>query len=101
MTPDKTHTQYYPYLITNNLKKYRRELNLTQTEVVRLLNFNSTDRISKWEKGSAIPSLINLYKLSIILKRFPHELYTDLITQLTREIMLKKNQLKITSESSL
>jgi hypothetical protein len=35
------------------------------------------DRISHWEKGIAVPSLGNLFKLSVIYKATPQELYEE------------------------
>lgn len=47
----------------NNLKYYRKLAKLTQLEVAQALQFKSTDRISRWEKGNAFPHVLNALKL--------------------------------------
>ena len=64
-------------MITNNLKEYRLRLGLKQSEVAEKLGMKSSDRISHWEKGVAMPSVINLFKLAKLYGVFPHELYED------------------------
>ena len=64
--------------MNNRLKEIRKQLGLTQKEVATLLGFKSEDRISHWEKGQAMPSIINLFKLSDIYKVSPRDLYTSL-----------------------
>ena len=36
------------------------------------------DRISRWENGTAMPSVVNLFKLAAIYEVMPHELYPEL-----------------------
>lgn len=49
---------------TNNLRECRKKVNLKQTDVAQALGFKSTDRISRWEKGTAYPHIQNLFKLA-------------------------------------
>ncbi len=64
-------------IITNNLKEFRTEVGLRQLDVACRLGFISTERISKWEKGLAFPSMFNLFKLAVIYNKLPHELYPE------------------------
>lgn len=63
---------------TNNLKALRLQHGLKQKEVPTLLGMRSEDRISHWEKGQAMPSVQNLFKLCEIYKVNPFEIYTIL-----------------------
>jgi len=42
------------------------------------LGFHSNDRLSKWENGHQLPSLINLFKLAKINGVLPGELFPSL-----------------------
>lgn len=58
-----------------------------QKEVAVLLGFANTNRISRWEKGLAFPGMVNLFKLSIIYRTFPNELYFDLLVELRHQVL--------------
>lgn len=61
------------------LRKCRLAYCLKQQDVATLLGVQVTDRISQWERGRAMPNLVNLFKLCAIYGKLPHELYPDLI----------------------
>lgn len=63
--------------IQNNLRLYRKQKGLTQLQVAQELGFKSTDRISKWEKGTMYPHLVNFLKLLKIYGAQPHDLYSE------------------------
>ncbi len=48
-----------------------------QNEVAKLLGLKSASRISKWEKGLAMPSVENLIKLSALYATLMNELYLE------------------------
>lgn len=62
----------------NKLREIRKKRGLTQMEVARLLNLDCENRISRWEKGLAEPSISNLFKLCRIYDTSPQELYQEL-----------------------
>jgi len=62
----------------NRLKEIRLKRNLLQREVASQLNLQCTDRLCKWEKGLAIPSVPNLFKIAQLYHVVPHELYPEL-----------------------
>ena len=64
--------------IPNNLKSFRKRDSLRQQDVSEKLGLNSIDRISRWEKGLSIPSIINLAKLANLYHVSPQELYPEL-----------------------
>ena len=71
----------------NNLKKYRLEAGLTQKQVAQMLELDCENRLCRWEKGQAMPSVINLYKLARIYGVVPTNLY--LLETKTKEILMQ------------
>ena len=66
----------------NRLRKYRMLMGYKQSEVAKLLGHVSTNRISHWENGEALPSLINLFKLSLLYHTLADQLYFDLKSEI-------------------
>jgi transcriptional regulator with XRE-family HTH domain len=60
--------------IQNKLKEFRLKANLSQRDVAEKLGFESHNRICRWEKGIAYPSVPNLFKLSDLYGVKPDEL---------------------------
>lgn len=63
--------------IANTLKHYRRLRGYSQKDVTTILGFKNTNRLSRWEKGTAFPNTQNLFKLSRLYRTFPNELLND------------------------
>lgn len=74
----------------NSLKKYRRIMGFSQKEVAEILEFKSTSRISRWEKGESMPSVKNLLKLSFLYSTLPNDLYHDLWQEVRNNLRKKK-----------
>ena len=72
--------------IPNVLRKYRRASGLKQQDVAKILGMKSSSRISRWEKGEGIPSVVNVFKLAIIYRVMVDSLFIDLIRYLRHEI---------------
>lgn len=72
--------------IPNRLKRYRSMMGFTQKQVAQLLGHESPGRLSRWEKGCAYPSVINLFKLSILYHALPDELYHEVSSTLRKHI---------------
>jgi transcriptional regulator with XRE-family HTH domain len=70
----------------NKLKEFRLSKNLTQNQVAALLGFHTNERISKWESGTKMPSVSNLFLLSMIYEVHPKDLYPDLVLSLFRTL---------------
>jgi len=78
----------YKHHVTNNtLRETRLSLKLRQQDVADALGLQMSDRISHWENGQALPSIINLFRLCRIYKKQPHELYPVLYKQIASEKM--------------
>ena len=65
---------------------YRNRAGLFQREVAQALKLECTDRLSKWKVGHAIPSIINLFRLAIIYKVPPQELYPEMWEEIAGQI---------------
>ncbi len=59
----------------NNIQRLRVKYHLRQVDVAKLLGVKSEDRISHWERGTAMPSVPNLFKLCELFKVSPFEIY--------------------------
>ena len=67
--------QIKPQKYPNSLREHRKAAGLRQHEVAKALGLKSTDRISRWENGAAVPHIKNLFHLAVILKTSPQVLY--------------------------
>jgi transcriptional regulator with XRE-family HTH domain len=85
--------QYKEQILHNNLKRIRKSLGLKQQDVANLLGLSVVDRISHWELGKAVPSIVNLFRLSNIYNVLPHELYPDLQKKMSEEIIEKRSKI--------
>ena len=83
--------------IPNRLQLHRKILRYTQAQVAQLLGLKNTVMLSAWERGEAMPSAINLIKLSIVYRTFPNELYSELFLEI-KEAMKEKELKLFTSE---
>lgn len=72
--------------IPNLLKKHRKISGLKQKDVAKILELKSSSLISRWEKGLSIPSLINVFKLSILYRTMADSLFNDLVHKLREEV---------------
>ena len=63
--------------IPNNLKRYRRIAGLSQKKVAAVLGLQHTNCISRWEKGLCLPGSESLFRLSLLYRTLPTNLYLD------------------------
>jgi transcriptional regulator with XRE-family HTH domain len=77
--------------IPNCLRKYRRISRLKQKQVAKILGYKTANRISRWEKGYCLPSVVNLLKLSILFRTMPDTLFLDLTRKL-REVIREQEE---------
>jgi hypothetical protein len=64
---------------------------LSQRDVAALLQFKTTDCISRWEKGVGTPPVVILLQLSLLYAASPIHLYVDLWESLKQEISLQNS----------
>lgn len=81
-------TNYYP----NYLRELRKARGVLQSDVAKMLGHTSSDRISHWEKGLALPGIINLFKLSIIYRVPSEDIYPDLHKSITNDLKHENGQ---------
>lgn len=62
----------------NNLRLYRQKAGLRQIDVGHLIGVDFMDRVSRWENGSSMPNMTNLFRLAALYKVSPQDLYQDL-----------------------
>jgi len=82
--------KYKEQITLNRLRDLRKIAGVRQQDVADILGFCTTDRISHWEKGSAVPSLVNLFRICAIYKVLPHDLYPELFKTITSKIQGEK-----------
>ncbi len=62
----------------NKLKEHRIKSGYTQKQVAKMLQMQCEDRLSHWERGQAMPSVLNVLKLSKIYSAKVEEIYNFL-----------------------
>ena len=67
----------------NRLRAIRKGRRMRQLDVACQLGFNAPDRVSRWEKGQSLPNIINLFKLALIYRVPPEDLYPDFVSEIT------------------
>ena len=78
--------------LPNLLKKCRRIRGFNQKQVAAILGLRSASRISRWEKGSCIPSLVNAIRLSLLYRTMVDGLFSDLVRAMCEEIHRREDQ---------
>lgn len=63
---------------SNTLRDHRQKAGLLQRDVALRLGLDCTDRLSRWENGLAVPSILNLFRLAAIYNVEPQVLYPEL-----------------------
>ncbi len=53
-----------------------------------MLGLTDTSTLSRWEHGIAVPSLVQVFRLSRIYSTLPHELFTEIWHQTDAEYSL-------------
>lgn len=68
-------------------------LGYSQKRVARLLGLKDTAILSRWENGVSVPTIENLFKLSVVYHTLTEELYKDLYLDVQDDIELKAKQI--------
>jgi transcriptional regulator with XRE-family HTH domain len=72
--------------VTNRLWRYRKERQLSQRRVARLLGHRTGAQISRWESGEKIPTLDNALMLAHVLEGPVESLFADRVAELRAKI---------------
>lgn len=68
-------------------------LGYSQKRVARLLGLRDTAILSRWENGVSVPTIENLFKLSVVYHTLTEELYKDLYLDVRDDIELKAKKI--------
>ncbi len=77
--------------IPNLLRRYRKARGLNQKQAARILGLRSGSMISRWEKGTGLPSSLNVFKLAILYRTMADPLFPN-VTRLLRTDVLKREE---------
>ena len=72
---------------------------LSQKKVAAILGLQQTSCISRWEKGLCLPGTEYLFRLSLLYKTLPSNLYFDFWQHLKQESIAKEQKLLTQYES--
>jgi transcriptional regulator with XRE-family HTH domain len=70
----------------NQLRRFRREIGLSQKEVAAILGLKSAAPVSRWEKGIVLPETLNALKLAALYRSSVDVIYSDLRFELCDEL---------------
>jgi DNA-binding XRE family transcriptional regulator len=82
----KTSTPTHKRAVTNRLWRYRKERQLFQKDVARLLGHKTLSLVSEWENGRKTPTLDSALMLAHILKAPVEALFADRALELRSKI---------------
>lgn len=74
----------------NQLRRFRREVGLSQKEVAEILGLNNAAPVSRWEKGIVFPETLNALKLAALYRSSVDVIYGDLRFDLSEEVARKE-----------
>jgi transcriptional regulator with XRE-family HTH domain len=75
----------------NKLKLFRHSKGYSRKKVARFLGLTDSSSLSRWERGVALPALLQVFSLARIYQTQPHELFDDLWKQVGADINLLAN----------
>jgi transcriptional regulator with XRE-family HTH domain len=85
----------------NQIEAYRRRMTFSTGHVARLLGHGDTSTYRDYERGERLPSLVNAFRLGIIL-RVPLEfLFPDLYDELKKAIRAEEERLAMPVQQPL
>lgn len=76
----------------NKLRFYRRCCEYSQKKVARMLGLAGTSLITRWEHGTAYPSLVQVFRLARMYQVTPQHLFDELWFQIDSEFSLLAQQ---------
>lgn len=85
--------------VPNLLRKYRKANGFKQRDVARILGIKSSSKISRWENGLCVPTLVNAFKISILYRVMVDSLFIDLVRNLREEVKKREDKDRVISHS--
>lgn len=80
--------------IPNSLRKYRRIRGMSQKQVAKILGLKSAGRISLWESGVSLPSLVSAIRLAALYRTMVDGLFGDHIREIREEIHSREKAIR-------
>ena len=69
----------------NKLRSFRRTNGYSRKKVAKVLGYADTSVLSRWERGVALPGLLQTFKLARIYHTSPQILFNDLWNDLDKD----------------
>lgn len=73
----------------NQVRNYRTDKNLSQSDIAFLLDIKNGGRISEWENGLSNPGIEHLFTLSLIFHRLPDQIFYELKKRLSDKLEVR------------
>jgi transcriptional regulator with XRE-family HTH domain len=91
--------------INNHIRRNRKMMGYLTKDIAWLLEIRCADRVSRWERGLAMPSVTNLLKLALLFRTLPDQLYGEYRNELRlslskREKLLQAMKNKVHEETN-
>ncbi len=80
--------------INNCIRKHRKVMGYPTKDIAWLLNIRCANRVSRWERGLAMPSAKNLFKLALLFRTLPDQLYRDYRNELRQALTAREKLLQ-------
>lgn len=84
----------------NSLRKHRKMLGYSIKDVAWLLKIRCSNRLSRWEKGSATPSLKNVIKLGVLYHTLVEQLYDEYRRDLKAVLFEREQELQASKHNT-
>jgi transcriptional regulator with XRE-family HTH domain len=84
----------------NRLRKHRKACGLTQRDAARILGFADASCICRWEKGVALPSPMNLFRLAALYGVLVDALYIDTLRAVREEVLGREAALRLNDNAA-
>jgi len=79
--------------IPSALRKYRRIRGLSQKQVAVILGLKTASRISRWERGDCLPSLVNAIRLATLYRTMVDGIFGDLVKAVRGEVQERERKM--------
>lgn len=76
----------------NYLRKFRRARGLKRRDVAAILGVRDLGTITRWETGKAMPSVMNLLRLSALYRTFADALFPEMARDLKNDLQLREKR---------
>jgi DNA-binding XRE family transcriptional regulator len=72
--------------ILNQLRKYRKARGLKQRQAARIIGLADASSLSRWEHGTSLPSVMNMFRLAALYRTLVDALYIDAMRTIREDV---------------